>query len=65
MARVVVETKKAEKLHKSAKIITKAVRYIITKKFVKRVDHMKRVQLATKIQAKVRQYQAKARYVQI
>lgn len=61
MARVVVEKKKSEKLMKAAKIITKAVRYTITRKFVKRVDLMKRVQMATKIQAKVRQYQAKAR----
>lgn len=63
MARVVVSKKKSEKFNKAAKIITKAVRYTITRKFVKRVDLMKRVQLATKIQARVRQYQAKGRYV--
>jgi hypothetical protein len=61
MAKIVVIKRKQDKIHKAAKVVTKAIRYIITRKFVKRVDHMKRIQSSIKIQCKVRQYQARLR----
>lgn len=56
MALVVVRNKVFEKRNNSARTITKAVRFVITKKFVKRVDLIKRERSAIKIQAYVRRF---------
>ncbi len=61
MAKIVVMKKRQDRIHKAAMVITKAIRYVITRKFVKRVDHMKRVKSSIKIQCKVRQFRARLR----
>ncbi|RYH20199.1 hypothetical protein EON65_24215 [archaeon] len=61
MALIVVRTKHAELINRSSRIITRAIRFIITKKFVKRVDIIKREQSAKVVQKYVRRFMARRR----
>lgn len=61
LAKVVVSTRRMEFLNQQARIITRAIVYMKTKNFAKRVDAMKRERSSIKIQAQVRKFQAQAR----
>jgi hypothetical protein len=61
LALVVVKTKIMERMNNSSRIITRAVRFVITKKFVKRVETIKRERSAVIIQAYLRKFLAKKR----
>jgi ribosomal protein L25 (general stress protein Ctc) len=63
VAQVVVKRKRVEFVNKKACVITKAVRFMKTKNFVKRVDAMKRDRCSIVIQRQVRKYQAIQRLV--
>lgn len=51
--------RREEILNYSARILTRAVRYVKVKKFVKKCDSIKRQQMALKIQCRVRIFQAR------
>lgn len=61
LAKVVVQSKRIDYLNQQAKVITRAIVYMKTKNFAKRVDAMKRERSAIKIQAQLRKFQAQAR----
>lgn len=60
-AQAVVAVKKIEYVDKKAKVITKAIRYMKTKNFVKRIDFMKREKSAVVMQSYVRRHQSSNR----
>ncbi len=63
MARFVVDIRRLEIINRSAKTITKAVRYIKTKNFVKKCDVIKKNNKALKIQMRFRIFQAFMKWV--
>lgn len=58
-ARKRVFARREEIINSAAKIITRAVRYVKMKKFVKRCDNIKKQQMATKIQCRTRIFHAR------
>ena len=58
IARVVVMRKRQDFVNRKAHVVTKAIRFMQTKNFVKRVDAMKRHRSAIVIQRQVRRFQA-------
>jgi hypothetical protein len=61
LALIRVEQRKMEIRDKAARIITKAVRYVKVKNFVKRCESYKRENMAVKIQCRARMFQARER----
>jgi hypothetical protein len=61
IAQLILLLKRKDKINRAARVVTKAVRYVITKKFVKRANIVKHVKMATKIQCCLRCYQARLR----
>jgi hypothetical protein len=53
--------RRCEILNQAARIVTRAVRYVKVKKFVKRCENVKRQQMATKIQCRTRIFHARER----
>jgi tetratricopeptide (TPR) repeat protein len=58
MALIVVKTRKVEQINKSACIITRAIRFLKTKNFVKRAETVKKGRSAIKIQCAYRRWRA-------
>lgn len=56
-----IEERRMEILNQCARIITRAVRYVKVKKFVKRCEIVKREQMVIKIQCRTRIFQARER----
>lgn len=59
LARKRLQERREEILNRAARIITRAVRYVKVKKFVKRCENIKRQQMALKIQCRTRIFQAR------
>lgn len=60
-ARLVVDQKKVERIHRSAVVITNSFRYLKTKNFIKSYETMRRNQMVIKLQCQIRYFQAVAK----
>jgi len=58
-ARRRVEERKEEIINYCARIITRCVRYVKVKKFVKKCENVKRQQMAIKMQCRIRIFHAR------
>lgn len=58
MALLVVKTRKVEMVNRSARVITRAIRFLKTKNFVKRAETVKKGRCALKIQCQYRKWRA-------
>lgn len=64
-AMIVVAEKRVDRVNRAARVITKSIRFIKTKNFVKRIDSIKKEKCAKKIQSQFRRYLAAQRVKQI
>jgi hypothetical protein len=62
MALIVVKTRKLDQINKSARVITRAIRFLKTKNFVKRAEIVKKGRCVLKLQCAYRKWRAYLRY---